>query len=118
MKPESRTPEASLDTTLEALADRRRRLVIEYIASEISGESASLEELAKYVSAQETNGRCYEETKQNLYHISLPKLDEAGLIDYDTGNKSIRLRSENVDDVLLAYVNTVEKRKRVAGCDS
>jgi len=71
---------------LDALAHERRQSVCEVLAA-ADREVLSLEEVSERVAARQedrTDGPADARTvKVDLHHVHLPKLDEAGLIEYD-----------------------------------
>jgi hypothetical protein len=83
----------SLDTTLEILANNDRRAIIEYLR-DVADQTATIDELVNYLVSQKSKqsdeypGRDHVQT--TLHHIHIPKLVDAGLIDYDARNQEIR----------------------------
>jgi hypothetical protein len=70
----------SVDRLLSVLSNESNRHVVRYFRD--SGEEvASLDELAGY--ASETMDRPPEDVALRLHHGGLPKLTEAGLVEYD-----------------------------------
>jgi DNA-binding transcriptional ArsR family regulator len=93
---------APADEVFRALADERRRLVVRYLLDE---GVASEQEVADYVSAHGTGEPA--EALLELRHSTLPMLDEAGLVRYDTERRRVRDRSDGVvEDVLTAVEGT------------
>ena len=83
----------SLDVAFDILADGRRRAVLSYLIQD--ERQADLDELATHISAVEptvADGQA----ATTLHHLHLPKLADAGLISYDseqrtaTANETIR----------------------------
>lgn len=89
----------SLDEFLELLADRRRRYAL-YCLDEADETVVSLEELSDQVVQRERNwdddGTPAEDHGENvrieLHHNHLPRLSDAGLIDYDSRTKTVNNR--------------------------
>jgi hypothetical protein len=83
----------SLDTTLEILANRDRRAIIDYLRDE-SNHTATIDELANYLvsrkAEQATEHPGHDHVQTTLHHIHVPKLVDAGVIDYDARNQEIR----------------------------
>lgn len=86
----------SLDTIFEVLKNRRRRLVLRYL--KITSESASIGELAEHVAAIENDIEQAELGSQqrkrvyiSLYQCHLPKMDDAGAIQFDQNRGTISL---------------------------
>ena len=76
-----------INTLVDALADERRRYVLYHLRDE---GNAEFEELIEQVVAWETETpleEVNEQTRTNvridLYHAQLPKLERAGVIEYD-----------------------------------
>ena len=79
---------------LDALAEQRRRHVLYYLKDE---RHAELEAIAQQIAAWEHKTQPAELDEQTcktmqvtLHQIQLPKLEDAGLIEYDRRNKSLR----------------------------
>lgn len=84
-----------LDTTFDLLRRAQRRYLLYYLHG-MEGEVAEFEETVKAVCAYEAAGRERDESSAqqrvriNLHHAHLPHLDEAGIIDYDCRQGTIR----------------------------
>lgn len=85
---------APVDDVLNALADRRRRLVLYYLRDE---GTAGIDEVADHVAAAEedvpVDGVTDEQrarVKTSLVHAHLPQLVDAGLVEYDRRTGVIR----------------------------
>jgi hypothetical protein len=86
------------DDVFHALADRRRRSVIRYLATETDG-TATVREVADHVSSRRDERSAA--TLVALRHTILPTLAEAGLLQYDPDRGRIRyLPSESAEDLL------------------
>lgn len=88
----------SLDTVFESLANERRRYVLYHLRSTLDNV-ATFTELRDAVASRESEtGLPSQETVDrvaiSLKHSHLPKLDDAGLIDYDVRTETIRYREE------------------------
>lgn len=100
-----RSPEV-IDDHLDVLADRDCRAAVEYFQAE-STESATVEEIAAFVrdryDRDEADGIAV-----RLHHSALPRLDDAGLVEYDHRSNTARVRGEiEVIDPLDAVGETV-----------
>lgn len=71
------------DIVFECLADRRRRQIVAVLDE--TDQSMPLSSLAGKVADQldETDETSIERVQTSLYHVDLPKLADAGLVDYD-----------------------------------
>jgi len=77
---------------LEALANDRRRVVLRYLGR-TNGPTA-VSEMAERVSETGLCGDSSTRAAIELYHVHLPKLDAAGLIEFDVENQLIEGSSE------------------------
>lgn len=84
---DGRIPELSPDTAFEVLANADCRQVLNYL-QDTSDNVASFESVVEHVAAQEQRGR--EEVATAIYHVALPKLVKARLIEYDDVSGDIR----------------------------
>ena len=100
--------DVSLDSILTVLADERRRLIIRYFETASNGVTTR-EELAEYVSTTSPDEQDREKTKTRLHHVSLPKLDSAGLIEYDSRSTTVRYDPQPEVDALLKCIDTIDK---------
>lgn len=86
----------STDALFSALANKRRRHVLQYFQSS-SDDVASLEELVDAVPRDErTDGR--KRVALRLHHVTLPKLEDAGLLEYDARSNTVRYRGNPLLD--------------------
>lgn len=101
------TAPLSPGAALRLLADRHRRSVLEYLANN-GEEPVPLHALASQISggkpaANEGQPAAYDSVVTSLFHTHLPKLHEAGLIEYDR-HGSVRYRAQENVEGLLDYV--------------
>lgn len=81
----------AVDDYLSVLAHDDCRAVLQY-ASENPTDVATLGDLAEFVcTREETDDRTRVEI--SLHHSTLPKLADAGLINYDARSKTVRYRA-------------------------
>ena len=80
--------ELPLDVTFEVLKNRRRRLVLEYLRD--TEETVTIGELAEHIAAIENdisvkqlNAQQRKRVYVGLYQCHLPKMDDAGVVDFD-----------------------------------
>ena len=99
----------SKDVIFELLKNRRRREVLTYLLE--SEGTVTLGELAEQIAAWENdttvNALSSDQRKRvyvALYQTHLPKMDDAGIIDYDQDRGLIEL-SDNAD-LLMMYLDT------------
>lgn len=86
------------DTVYDLLSNKRRRFVISKLRS--ADGAVSVSELSEAVAAWENGVEIQELTDKqikrvyvSLYQIHVPKLDEAGLVDYDKESGQVQLTS-------------------------
>ena len=100
---------------LGALTHRRRRLILYYLHDRSGPVEA--DELARQVLAWETNtavgnitdNDC-ERVVTGLYHNHLPKLADAGLIEYDQATLTARsLDHAELPMIVLKYINQIKE---------
>lgn len=83
----------TLDATLDLLSNRRRRYVLYYLRKE--GETVSLAELAERIADwDESETRSTEAVVADLYHSHLPRMDDAGVVDFDDAANAVTLRED------------------------
>ena len=89
----SKTAVPTLDLVFELLADRQRRYTLYYLYEQPDGVG-TVDDVVDFVTANEDD-RCESEDRSahvrtSLTHIHLPKLAEAGTIEYDSRSEMIR----------------------------
>lgn len=107
------TGQISLDELHSSLANERRRLVLSYLVTH-SDEVLSVEDLVDVVAGCETPqvGPHSQRTRIeiDLYHAHLPKLADAGIIDYDPVAETAQyVGSEQLDSLLTAELEWGEE---------
>lgn len=88
----SPAPTPSLDLIFDVLADRRRRFVLYYLQDQTDGV-ATIDETVEYVVSLETDGGRADHranVRISLQHAHLPKLEDAGVLEYDARSEAIR----------------------------
>ncbi|NIB98522.1 hypothetical protein [Halobacterium sp. R2-5] len=85
-----------LDITFEILKNRRRRLVLEYVRD--TEEPVTIGELAEHIAAIENDTTVQQLDAQQrkrvyigLYQCHLPKMDDAGVVDFNQGRGRIEV---------------------------
>ena len=99
----------SKDVIFELLKNRRRREVLQYLLE--ADETVTLGELAEQIAAWENDTEITALSSDQrkrvyvaLYQTHLPKMDDAGIIEYDQDRGLITL-SDNAD-LLMMYLDT------------
>lgn len=93
------------DAVLDALATDRRRTVVRVLRN--ADERVSIEELAQHVVAQERqtppqtlSSDEADRVATRLYHVDLPKLRAAMLVEYDDREVRLAVDQSELDDLL------------------
>ncbi|ELY87156.1 DUF7344 domain-containing protein [Natrinema altunense] len=104
----------SKDVIFELLKNRRRREVLAYLLD--ADETVTLGELAEQIAAwendTEVNALSSDQRKRvyvALYQTHLPKMDDAGIVEYDQDRGLISL-ADNAD-LLMMYLDTDSHRQ-------
>ncbi|WP_049924765.1 DUF7344 domain-containing protein [Halopiger djelfimassiliensis] len=95
---------AETDATLDLLADRYRRAILQYLDERDSQQPVSLEDLADHVTLEEDDRErsplteCSDallgtrrRVRISLRHVHLPKLAAAGVVDFDAETNTVTL---------------------------
>lgn len=94
----------STDELLRLFADEDRRRVVECLAETEDG-SATVADLAVALETDPPEpGARPEEMALALHHRHLPKLDAAGVVDYDPDRQLVRYRASERVERLLDFV--------------
>lgn len=106
--------ELSQDVVFDILSSPRRRYVLYYLRT--TDEPVKLTDLAEQVAAWENDTEPEDITEQerkrvyvSLYQTHIPRLDEAGIIDYDKESGDIALAEDatNIDEYLSSPEETL-----------
>lgn len=104
----STNPSASvpLDDVFEVLADRQRRHVIKYLLE--CDPPVTTREIADALQSRDQVGSVekHRELRISIHHIHLPKLDENGIVDYDSEANQV-VDWENVES-MEPYIDIAE----------
>ena len=83
----------TLDQIFEVLSHRRRRYVLYYLRH-VSDGVASIEDIATHVAQFECTSENADDHQASiltsLQHVHLPKLEEAGVVEYDERSEMVR----------------------------
>lgn len=82
------TTERRLDDLFDVLADPRRRLVLRYFRT-CPDDVATVTDLADYV-AERSEGDDFRSVSVALHHKDVPKLVDAGLVEFDAQTETVQ----------------------------
>ena len=98
------TPEAPAVHALTVLADPSCQAVLAYFHKRSSG-AATVDELASYWAERSDRKRDYDQCSIRLHHVTLPKLDDHGIVAYDAGRGTVRYRGgEDAEELVRLIV--------------
>ncbi len=109
----SPSPNLSLDTVFDILSHSYRRLILSYL-SQTEDDLATVADLVSFISKQEseteTSMQCTQDdtVRVALQHNHLPKLDDAGVIEFDTRSETIRYWSHPKVEKYLSVLDSME----------
>jgi hypothetical protein len=101
------TPTLSTDTALSLVADPQRRAVIDCLRQH-RNNAVTVDELVDKLTSRPQFARQQPDTESleiRLRHCHLPKLDEADVVEYDTGNGTVRYHRTPKLTKLVEYVS-------------
>lgn len=97
----------ALDDGIGLLASARCRCILyHFVGSDV--DTASLDELCTHVLQYDPDASDEKSVATGLYHNSLPKLDAAGVIDFDGRSETIRYRGMEDLEPILSAIRAVE----------
>jgi DNA-binding transcriptional ArsR family regulator len=99
--------EASLDATFDALVNRRCRVVLRQLAE--SEDALGVDDLVTQL-VEELDDDAASETRLRtaLHHAHLPKLADAGLVDYDPDCGLVRFRADSRFEAMDSTIESLE----------
>lgn len=106
-------PSLSLDETLGLLSNRERRTLLAYLREE-GDRTLTFDEVVDHLVAQRSE-RIGEQTDRDhvarsLHHVHVPKLAEAGVVEYDTQDRTIRYRPDSRLETWLERIRAEDDR--------
>lgn len=110
------TPRPFIDSVFDALADWRRREICLFF-SDGDVNTATVDELALLLEACEPAGvevdreRTHEDIVTDLAERHLPRLDAAGVIDFDERSQTVRYWGQPTVEKWLEHVTAVERHE-------
>lgn len=100
----SRMSGDSLDTLFTALANEQRRQVLQYFQT-AANSTASVEELITHTLETGAEDKSHEQLELTFHHITLPKLADLGVIEYDARSQTVRYRGSPVLERALTVMD-------------
>ena len=91
----------TLDTVLDLLSNRRRRYALYHLSR--GDGSAAVSKLAETIADLESEPVDERRVRRDLYHSQLPRLAEAGVVEFDSTAKVVSLTAEK-ESPLTAYL--------------
>ena len=107
--PNERELSGELDTVFELLRDRERRSVVAHLLEE-NGQTATVPELANRCRQEAEGSASTDSVVMRLHHTHLPKLEGAGVVEYDPRSKTVRYRGDALLETFLGQVSVKEQR--------
>lgn len=107
---DERAPAPALDELLSILAIERRRHILYYFPK-TSSEIATLDDLAEHLLSHHCPTTDREQARVILHHKTLPKLDAAGIIEYESRSETVRYLGHPRLRRLVEVVETLEDRE-------
>lgn len=94
-----------VDAVFDLLSDERRRRLLYYLIDEACGE-AQTADLADHLRSVPAGGDAADRgsIRADLHHRHLPKMETAGLIEYDGRDGAVRYRADPLVEECLARV--------------
>ncbi len=109
----------SIDASFDVLSDAYRRSLCRYVMR-TAGDAVTHEELVDHVLEDDSETALEDLERRTaeleLRHTHLPKLDAAGVVDYDTRGEIVRVDRETLADRLERVRSTVDDLQE-AGTD-
>ena len=99
-----------VDSLLQLLGNRRRRTLLAFLARRAE-ETVGVDDVVDALVARERPepgpGTHRERVAIDLHHVHIPKLAEAGVVEYDPLEGTLRYRDRDGVELLLAAARTV-----------
>lgn len=95
---------------LDALSTRHRRRVVRHLAATPDGV-ASLDELVEHVGAGDgadgagDDGDDRQRRQVRLHHVALPRLADAGILEYDARSDTVRYTGDEDAEAVLGLLD-------------
>lgn len=96
-------PSDRLDSVLSILSHRYSRAVCCYFRTH-SAEVVSVDTLAQFIVETDSREISQSTAKTLLHHTTLPKLEDAGFIEYDARSETVRYQPPETIEVLVDHI--------------
>ena len=101
----------SMNAMLEILAHHHRREILRVLVGS-ADDSATVDELTNRIARVEAERTGlqpgHDQIEMEFHHVHLPKLTDAGLVEYDARSTAVRYRSHDRLEELLEYLGAQE----------
>ena len=109
----SASADPSLDTIFDILSHSYRRQIL-FFLSRTEDDLATVADLVTHISEHESGDETSTQRTRSavdvaLHHNHLPKLEDAGIVEFDTRSETIRYRAHPLVEKCLAVIDTREK---------
>lgn len=99
----------SADAVLRSIDDERRRQILRHLIDS-DDEAVSVDELVVAMTdgaaaAPERERQPADRTRTRLHHVHLPKLAQAGIVDYDARSGFVRYRPDERVETVVRFVS-------------
>ncbi|WP_227380896.1 DUF7344 domain-containing protein [Haladaptatus halobius] len=98
-------PTHTLETACDLLADTHRRTILQYLNDQET-DVATVDELATHVHAEVEAVPDPDHARTALVHMHVPKLADAGVIEYDQHDETVQYQDEPLLEAILAVAAT------------
>lgn len=95
--------ESAIDWAFELLARERRRLVLEKLRT-ASTEAVSFDDLTDHLLAHDSGSDKRDRVTSTLHHTTLPRLEDARIVDLDRRTDTVRYRGNELVEEILDFV--------------
>ena len=97
---------APLDATFDALANPRCRVALRHLAE--CDDALVVDDLVAHLAGEFDEAASETRLGTSLHHTHLPKLDDAGLVEYDPDCGLVRLRDDSRFETLAPAIDALE----------
>lgn len=96
-----------VDALFAALADEHRRRVVRYFQT-AENDVATVDDLVAYTTEEETDGSTCDRFVQRFHHVTLPKLADQGVVEYDDRSRTVRYCGPPLLERMLTVVTEAD----------